>query len=727
MGKYILNTLLAAFALSSSVEAETLISEDFENFAGGKNFEYIKIEPSDAAPIEGKRAISGNASLEIDTLGLTREYPPALKISHPQMTPNFLYKLSFKCRTPKFLPSQYRTYYVYMERKPASVRERDSAIGAKNGTTFSFKNGGKAKEFVFYFAPLGGSENPYIRITSSVGARIVVDDLRLEKLPLPKCAWMLEKDAFLFLRISPVAGAFYNETDPMFALPREKFFPFVDKYGQLKHKNWRGKIQSDGDFKVRIEEENAFEQKLGAVPNRDKYFGLLDPAYKFEPTGRFAVRKVGGKWFFVTPAGNLFWSHGIDCAGSIPTTPVSGRENYFDDVSDKKYRQKGWWSKGFYKDKKYESFCFGQRNIDIKYGDAAKDYPQVVARRMKSWGLNTYGAWSKPELFEGDVPFAFFASSKHPTILESKVELNAYWQPVPDYFDPKFEELTNVEMLRHAKALNSPYCVGVFVDNELPWQTQTILTPKAVLACPPSQPSKIEFAKFLESKYGTFEKINTAWGANYKNRDDFLARTDFFPKTEKSQRDMLAFERKIYERYFSVCRNAVKNVSPDVLYFGCRMAWTNELLEEVASEYCDVVSFNLYRDDVSAFKLPEEAKDKPVIIGEFHFGNQDAGVFGGGLRPCATMGERMEKYNTYVASAVENPIIVGAHWFQYFDQPVTGRSGDGENYSVGFVDIADTPIYEAAEAARKISERMYDMRLSGKRTVKIKKQKTVTY
>ena len=105
MGKYILNTLLAAFAMSASAEAETLISEDFENFAGSKNFEHIKLEPSDAAPVEGKCAISGNASLGIDTLGVSREYPPALKISHPQMVPNFLYKLSFKCRTPKFLPS----------------------------------------------------------------------------------------------------------------------------------------------------------------------------------------------------------------------------------------------------------------------------------------------------------------------------------------------------------------------------------------------------------------------------------------------------------------------------------------------------------------------------------------------------------------------------------------------------------------------------------------------
>ena len=188
--------------------------------------------------------------------------------------------------------------------------------------------------------------------------------------------------------------------------------------------------------------------------------------------------------------------------------------------------------------------------------------------------------------------------------------------------------------------------------------------------------------------------------------------TDFFPKTEKAQRDMLAFERKIYERYFSVCRNAVKNASPDVLYFGCRMAWTNDLLEEVASEYCDVVSFNLYRDDVSAFELPKNARDKPVIIGEFHFGNTDKGIYGGGLNPRGTTENRKKAFENYAISAFENPNVVGAHWFQWFDLCTAGRF-NGANYAIGFVDICDTPDYVIVKAARKLAKKMYSLRLKG--------------
>jgi hypothetical protein len=40
---------------------------------------------------------------------------------------------------------------------------------------------------------------------------------------------------------------------------------------------------------------------------------------------------------------------------------------------------------------------------------------------------------------------------------------------------------------------------------------------------------------------------------------------------------------------------------------------------------------------------------------------------------------------------IRNPWFVGAHWFQYVDSPLTGRSYDGENYNVGFVSVADIP------------------------------------
>jgi len=44
---------------------------------------------------------------------------------------------------------------------------------------------------------------------------------------------------------------------------------------------------------------------------------------------------------------------------------------------------------------------------------------------------------------------------------------------------------------------------------------------------------------------------------------------------------------------------------------------------------------------------------------------------------------------------------LGAHWFQYLDEPLTGRTLDGENAHVGFVTVADLPYAEFVSAARE--------------------------
>ena len=43
------------------------------------------------------------------------------------------------------------------------------------------------------------------------------------------------------------------------------------------------------------------------------------------------------------------------------------------------------------------------------------------------------------------------------------------------------------------------------------------------------------------------------------------------------------------------------------------------------------------------------------------------------------------------------------------DREGRGR-GDGENYQIGFVDICDTPYPEIIDAARRIGDRMYQLR-----------------
>jgi hypothetical protein len=129
-----------------------------------------------------------------------------------------------------------------------------------------------------------------------------------------------------------------------------------------------------------------------------------------------------------------------------------------------------------------------------------------------------------------------------------------------------------------------------------------------------------------------------------------------------------------------------------------------------AAEYCDVVSFNIYRSHVVAKEWEfTKTLNKPVIIGEFHFGSLATGLLQPGLRYAADPEERAAFYEFYVKSALNNPYLVGTHWFQLTDQAVTGRS-DGENYQAGFLTVGDRPQKEIIAMSREIGKNMYLIR-----------------
>ena len=54
--------------------------------------------------------------------------------------------------------------------------------------------------------------------------------------------------------------------------------------------------------------------------------------------------------------------------------------------------------------------------------------------------------------------------------------------------------------------------------------------------------------------------------------------------------------------------------------------------------------------------------------------------------------ERGPAYARYLRAVADNPDFVGAHWFQYIDEPLTGRTLDGENAHIGFVTVADCAV-----------------------------------
>ncbi len=159
-------------------------------------------------------------------------------------------------------------------------------------------------------------------------------------------------------------------------------------------------------------------------------------------------------------------------------------------------------------------------------------------------------------------------------------------------------------------------------------------------------------------------------------------------------------------------QRVLRDVAPNHLYLGCRYgnsAPINPIVMQANAEFADVVSFNVYSRYL-ADKLPrlERAGDKPYIIGEFHYGALDRGMFDTGLVAVADQDERAAAFSQFVLDCVKHPNIVGCHWFQFCDSPTTGRLWDHENYQIGFTDTVDRPYAELIEASRKVGEKLYE-------------------
>ncbi|MEM6562617.1 MAG: beta-agarase, partial [Planctomycetota bacterium] len=101
--------------------------------------------------------------------------------------------------------------------------------------------------------------------------------------------------------------------------------------------------------------------------------------------------------------------------------------------------------------------------------------------------------------------------------------------------------------------------------------------------------------------------------------------------------------------------------------------------------------------------------DRPLMIGEFNFMSGDTRGFGGPTVSAIDQAHRGERYISYVEGALENPQIVGVHWFQYSDQSPAGRP-DEENFNAGIVSLTDYPHAGLVDGIREIGYRMYDVR-----------------
>jgi hypothetical protein len=489
----------------------------------------------------------------------------------------------------------------------------------------------------------------------------------------------------------------------------------VDKFGQFTRADWPGKLKNETEFTERTASEKEWLAKNPPAADRDGFGGWKNGP-QLKATGFFRTALVragreieysknvgnpntslpgGARWWLVTPQGRLFWSVGMDVINSGEVGPIRGREEMFTELPDHA-RNSG-------------NTYFYRWNLERKYGaDTDKRWPDVALSRLKSWGFNTIGNWSSSELLRARrVPYV--ATFGTPGDVPRLGDYGLF-----DYFDDAFR----TAIRRQAEAStrewkNDRWCLGYFVDNEITWDPYRgapagVIAAAATLNTPTNGAAHRAFAKILQNKYVTPEAWSRAWGIDAKSFDAPL-QLEPSKFNAAAQADASLFFSALTRQYYSTVRDAMREYAPNQLYLGSRFAPKPREAVEAAAQFCDVVSFNIYKETLAD---PEysflSTLGKPIIIGEFHFGALDRGMFSGGLVPRANQAERAKAYETYVRSALARPEIVGVHWFQYIDEPLTGRF-DGENYNIGFVDVTDTPYPELRDAARRVNNSIYQL------------------
>ena len=191
-------------------------------------------------------------------------------------------------------------------------------------------------------------------------------------------------------------------------------------------------------------------------------------------------------------------------------------------------------------------------------------------------------------------------------------------------------------------------------------------------------------------------------------RDGFLA-VAAARAPQAYQRLLDAWISHLAGTYFRTTTTLVRKYDPNHLVLGIR--YRGNAPREVvraSKDYTDAQSLNYYvsdaRLDEAMFKMISSESDQPILISEYSFhaldgrsGNRNTIGFDAQVLDQQARGEAYRAFTTRLARV---PNVIGADWFQWMDEPPSGRQSDGEDVNFGVVDIDDHPYQPLVDAIR---------------------------
>jgi len=439
-------------------------------------------------------------------------------------------------------------------------------------------------------------------------------------------------------------------------------FPVVDKFGQYNLGEWEGKIKS----LEQLQDEWAAED--AQVVDRDrynyaKYGGYLDTRID-EGTGFFRTEKIDGRWWFVDPEGYLFLSHGVNCVSPgggggvyrLENRPALYKELPPENPGPETGRRRG--------------PSYGRWNLSRRYGEDSREKSiDNIITRMDRWGLNTIANWSNSSVYN--------RNQKAFTLQLNDIGIEGELMGMADVYAADFEEKINEAVRSTVEPYrDNPWLLGYFTYNE---------------------PS------FLGREQRLCDLI-----LNGKERAIKTALEEHLAVADTPE-NRIQFIHNTFRIFIETVDRALEKHDPNHLTLGIRFGQeANSKILELCKDVFDVFSFNCYDLYPSKEMMDRftEITDKPLFIGEYHFGTVDRGM-AQSLWQVNSQEERGIAYRYYTEKAYEHPGLIGTSYFQWCDQDLTGRGYDGENYNCGLVDVCDRPYPLLVDAISETAERIF--------------------
>ncbi|MGD0112057.1 MAG: hypothetical protein ABSD48_09330 [Armatimonadota bacterium] len=493
--------------------------------------------------------------------------------------------------------------------------------------------------------------------------------------------------------------------------------PFIDRFGQARQAQWRGKVRSEDELRGDVAAEAARLAQMPPFLDFDQYGGYRKAGWKGQASGFFRVMKRQGMWWLISPEGNPTFYLGV-C--SVPssiwtTTPTTGRESLFEWLPPHEGQfARAWGRDAWGAGENTECVSLHACNLIRKYGEnwLGRAETQSVAR-VRAWGFSGEAKWgapgvlvSTPVLQRGGVPNLV----EHPDVFDAAVR-EAYRAKLAEQIDAERDS---------SRVLG--WSVGSEKDELIqPEEVTDILKMGATV---PGKRALVDH--ILQATYhGSIPALASAWNITAATKDALYGATPTPPAA-----DVETMRRFYADRYYACNYETIKSIDPNHLYLGaylCPVCPDREEDWRLAAKHADVVSYDLYTPEYGNERLRrlEKELDKPTFCGEFSYptwydGQRGFGRFHVNAGSDADAGA---KYTAWVKAAAADPYCVGGAWFEYRDEPLTGRGPGfgpdlvyGEHYAFGLIKETDRPKWDQVTRMREANLHAAEWRLKVGRT-----------